>query len=96
MSNVMKSIQDVKVSDVFDLTKVSFPYSYTEQQVRVAGRAIANYDRMVEEIAELKGVLTNILDKAEFYSMCSGDKKTALFALREIAQLAKLNQEGEG
>ena len=66
-----------------------------EEPARAIVHAVNNHDRMAEEIAELKGVLTNILDKAEFYSMCSGDKKTALFALREIAQLAKLNQEGE-
>lgn len=62
MSDEMKSIQGVKVSDVFDLTKVSFPSSYTDNQVRVAGRAIANYDRMVEEIAELKGAIDGAIN----------------------------------
>ncbi len=108
MSNVMKSIQGVKVSDVFDLTKVSFPYSYTDQQVRVAGRAIANYDRMVEEIAELKGLVDSLKkDRSSAISLMSKswqhgaeDRPMILTSFVEMANkqfesLAKLNQEGE-
>ncbi len=104
----MKSIQGVKVSDVFDLTKVSFPYSYTDQQVRVAGRAIANYDRMVEEIAELKGLVDSLKkDRSSAISLMSKswqhgaeDRPMILTSFVEMANkqfesLAKLNQEGE-
>ncbi|CAM0039939.1 hypothetical protein VPHK435_0010 [Vibrio phage K435] len=94
ISDEMKSIQGVKVSDVFDLTKVSFPSSYTDNQVRVAGRAIANYDRMVEEISELKEFATMVANGM------NEDPEAAVVHLRIHSReakklIAKLNQEGE-
>jgi len=80
MSNEMESIKGVKVSDVFDLTKVTFPFSYTDKQVRVAGRAIANYDRLVEENAELREMLQHVMK-------CAAMQDNELIDAEEIKKL---------
>ena len=64
MNTEMKSIEDVKVADVFDLTRVAFPSTYTDKQVKVAGRAIANYDRLTGENKRLRESLQQLVTSA--------------------------------
>lgn len=63
MSNIeMKKIEGVKVSDVFDLTKVGFPSFWTDKQVLVGGRAIANYDKLTADLADAqKEILVSLI-----------------------------------
>lgn len=66
MSEEIKSIEGVKVSDVFDFTKVGFPVSWSDKQIRICGRALRNHDSMQDQITQLEK------DKAELVGYLRG------------------------
>ncbi len=108
-------MEDPKMSDVFgvcckSVVAESFGQYLIVNEVDTArfknrkhtgavAHAINNHDRMVEEIAELKGKLESIWSIVETEKTCNAGYWDEEFGagevFDEIQELAKLNQEGE-
>ena len=105
---VVKSGRDIDTAELQFINGGVSATFFCAQQAIHAAHAINNHDRMVEEIAELKGLVDNLKkDRSSAISLMSKswqhgaeDRPMILTSFVEMANkqfesLAKLNQEGE-
>ena len=101
---VVKAGRDIDTAELQFINGGVSATFFCPQQAIHAAHAINNHDRMVEEIAELKGFIKKVseLDIETFrFEIQGGDEDCIEYVCTDIVDeavdlLDKLNQEGEG